>query len=105
MTDGQTDRLMDEWIDRHYKGALGLLVQNENFKLSKGYYHNSAKIKERELQWNIVRDVRSDYVQYRENSTIEKWKQEKNFYFILFHSILYIAVEESGDWKISNFEG
>ena len=49
MTDGQTHGQMDEWTDRHYKDALGLLVQNEKSKLSMGYYHNSAKIKESEL--------------------------------------------------------
>ena len=92
MTDGQTHGQMDEWTDRHYKDALGLLVQNEKLKLSKGYYHNSAKIKE---SCNEISFLMSVLTMFNIVRTVQKKNENKKRSSILYYSILYIAVEES----------
>ena len=77
---------MDGQTDRHYIGALGLLIQNENFKLSKGYYHNSANIKESSNDTSFVMFVLTVFNIVR---TVQKKNEKKKRSSILYYSILF----------------
>ena len=95
VADTQTNRQMDEWTDRHYKDALGLLVQNEKLKLSKGYYHNCAKIKESCNEISFVMSVPTVFNIVR---TVQQKNENKKrssilYYYILFYILLLKRVE------------
>ena len=77
---------MDGQTDRHYKGALGLLVQNEKLKLSEGYYHNCAKIKE---SCNEISFLMSVLTVFNIVRTVQKKNENKKRISILFYSILF----------------
>ena len=83
----QTNRQMDEWTDRHYKDALGLLIQNEKSKLSKGYYHYSAKIKESSNEISFVMSVLT--IMFNIVRTVQKKNENKKRISILYYTILF----------------